>query len=308
MEKASLILVLVSLLLLISVSSITIPISAQLDLSNLEEQLKLAKEKVEQTKADPTTTVSNLTLDQDLSNMTLTQEQTNQIEKEPQLLIQCIERMNLNKDPGILCNTFADYLSDKCIRFDNLLDYCIGGLLGLYGSKMQQLNEFKKAKLIELKKAEELRESCTASPPAFNDVERVKSCMMVTTLNSSYTNIPPILSITPVESFSKIEIDLIAENPGFNPLSFKNITYAFFKEGKKVSSGCVAQPVPCRSPPSQEVGPFSTVQYPMEYSIDRTQNQTLLNGLFVVNGTYYFHFPNSTIDGKYFNFNITNVE
>ena len=71
--------------------------SAQLDLSNIEEQLKLAKEKVEQIKTDHTTTVSNLTLDHDLSNTT--QEQTNQIEKEPQLLIQCLERMNLkNRD------------------------------------------------------------------------------------------------------------------------------------------------------------------------------------------------------------------
>ena len=242
--------------------------------------------------------------------MTLTQEQTNQIEKEPQLLIQCLERMNLNEDPGNLCNTFADYLGDKCKRFDNLLDYCVGGLLKLYGSKEQELNEFKKAQSIEETKKKELRESCNTDPPAFNDSERVKSCMLVTKLNSTYTNIPPILSIAPVESYSKIELQLIAQNPGYSPLMFKNITYTFFKEGKKLSSGCVAQPVPCRSPPSPEVPPFSKAQYRLEYSIHRMENQTLLkpSSFVVKNATYYYQFPNSTIDGKYFNFNVTNTE
>ena len=33
------------------------------------------------------------------------------------------------KDPGRLCDSFADYLADKCKRFDNLLDFCAGDTL-----------------------------------------------------------------------------------------------------------------------------------------------------------------------------------
>ena len=173
----------------------------------------------------------------------MTQEQTNQIEKEPQILIRCIERMNLNEDPGSLCNTFADYLSDKCKRFDNLLDYCVGGLLGLYGLKMQEFNAFKKAQLIEEIKKKELRESCNTNPPAFNDSERVKSCMTVTKLNSSYYDRPPLLlSTNSTKDKSDYDVtyhvQFVAKNTGINPITFENVTYAFYKDGEKLFRLC----------------------------------------------------------------------
>ena len=82
-----------------------------------------------------------------------------------------------------------------------------------------------------------------------------------------------------------------------------NITYVIFEKGNKLSEGCIAVPVPCWSPTSQNVEPHSTVNYDIKYSLDAAQNQTL-NGPFAINGTYYFHFPSSKITGQNFNFKL----
>jgi hypothetical protein len=283
-----------SFLVIISLSSIAIPISAQYDSLSIEELLRLAKENVAQIKPDYT---SNITLDQfsnRLSNITLSQEQIKEVEAIRDLILYpCTQRIGIKEDPGNLCDAFADYLVEKCKRFDNLLGLCVSGLLGEY----------------EL--ARNYQISCVKNPPLYNDTQRIKSCLIITPLNSSYTHIPPILTVGPAfKSYSDIQIKITAENPAYNPLMFKNLTYSFFKDGKKISSGCVAQPASCRSPPSTslQILPSSSAQYSMEYLVDRGQNQTLVDVPFVVNGTYFFQFPNSTISGKYFSFNITKID
>jgi hypothetical protein len=104
------------------------------DYSNLEELLKLAKEKLEQTKPDYA--YSNITLDQfanPLTNMTLNQEQIKEVEAGHDVILnQCVQRVGVKEDPGKLCDAFADYLLSKCKRFDNLLVFCVNGLLGQY--------------------------------------------------------------------------------------------------------------------------------------------------------------------------------
>jgi hypothetical protein len=294
MIRVALTIILLSSLSLICMSVLAPPIFAQLDLPNLEEQLKLAKEKLEQVKPDYS--FSNITAEQfpnRLSNFTLNQEALKEVDAiRDFILYPCNHRIGIKEDPGKLCDAFADYLVEKCKRFDNLLGFCYNGLLGEY----------------EL--GRNLQISCFKNPPLYNDTLRIKSCLIVTPLNSSYTHIPPILTVGPaLKSYSDIQIKLTAENPAYNPLLFKNLTYTFFKDGKKISSGCVAQPTPCRSPSSTslQIPPSLNAEYSMEYSVDRGANQTLVNVPFVVNGTYFFQFPNSTVDGKYFSFNITKI-
>lgn len=249
-----------------------------------------AQEKVEQI-------ISNITAEQfpnHLSDITLSQEQQKEVETIRDLILYpCVNRIVAKGEPGKLCDAFADYLVDKCKRFDNVLGFCVGGKLGEY----------------ELGRNFQI--SCLKSPPLYYDVDRIQKCLIVTPLNSSYGNTPPILAIGPAsKSFNSIEIPFLAQNPAYNSLTFKNITYTFIKEGKKVADGCVSQAAPCRSPPeaSLVIKPFSITDYTIEYAVDRKQNQTLVNSPFVANGTYYYHFPNSTIEGKDFDFNITKME
>ena len=71
----------------------------------------------------------------------------------------CIERITIRKEqPGGLCDAFADYLIEKCKRFDNLLAYCTGQevLPAIYGSKrLEQL-------------------TCIKNPPIYSDAEKNK--------------------------------------------------------------------------------------------------------------------------------------
>lgn len=287
-------LLLLSFLSIVSISSLAISISAQYAPSNVEEQLQLAKEKLLQLQIKPDNN-SNIALDQfsnRLSNITLSREQVNEAEAIRELILYpCTQRIEDKEDPGNLCDAFADYLVEKCKRFDNLLGLCVSGLLGEY----------------EL--ARNYQMSCVKSPPLYSDTQRIKSCLTVTRLNSSYTHIPPILTLGPVfKSNTDIQIKITAENPAYDPLMFKNLTYTFFKNGKEVSSGCVAQDTACSSPPSTlvQILPSSSAQYTM--AIHTGANQTLIYVPFVVNGTYFFQFPNSTVDGKYFSFNVTKID
>ena len=273
--------------------STVLQVSAQ---PNLEEQLRLAKEKVQQIKPDYG--YSNITLDHfsnDLSNMTLNLEQVKEFEADPQFIVnQCIQRMGLKEDPGKLCDAFADYQVDKCKGFDNLLRFCLSGLIGEYESTRN------------------LQLSCEKSPPLYNDTTRIKICQVVIPLNSSLTTrqISPKLSAALTDkSSSTIGIQLIVENPGDIPITFVNMTYSLFENANKITDGCIAYPVPCKTPASGSVkasglvNPLSSAEYEFEYHPNATQNQTLI-GPFILNGTYYFHFPDSKTTGQDFNFKV----
>ncbi len=286
-----------------SVFSTILSVSAQYDVSSIEEQLELAKEKVAGILSEPDQTYSNLTLAQfptHLSNMTLSQEQVTEIEKDQSaIFMSCIDRISQKEQPGKLCDAFADYLMEKCDKFDNLLAYCLGSTLGKYESLRN------------------LQLSCSKIPPSYSDIGRINNCLTVLQLNSSYTDrlnsytdslrpptIPLKLSATITEKTpSNIRIRFVADNPNHNPIDLVNITYVIFEKGNKLSEGCIAVPVPCWSPPSQNVEPLSSVNYDIKYSLDAAQNQTL-NGPFAIKGTYYFHFANSKITGQNFNYKL----
>lgn len=285
------------LLLLFSTFSMLLQVNAQPpDYSNLEELLRLAKEKLQQIK--PEYNYSNMTLDQfsnELSNITLNQEQVKEFEADPQFIVnQCIQRMGLKEDPGKLCDAFADYQVDKCKKFDNLLRSCLSGLIGEYESTRN------------------LQLSCEKSPPLYNDTIRIKICQIVIPLNSSYTarTVAANLSATITDkSSSVIKIRLVAENLGDIPITFVNMTYSLFENASKLTDGCIAYPLPCKTLASGSVkasgivNPLSSADYEFEYHSNATQNQTLI-GPFVLNGTYYYHFPNSKTTGQDFDFKV----
>lgn len=282
------------LLLLFSTFSMLLQVNAQpIDYSNLEKLLKLAKEKLEHIKPD--NTYSNVTLDRfsdDLSNMTLNLEQVKEFEADPQFIVnQCIQRMALKEDPGKLCDAFADYQVDKCKKFDNLLRSCLSGLIGGY----------------ELTR--NLQLSCEKSPPLYNDTGRIKICQIVIPLNPSLTARTSLSATIIDKSSSALRIQLVAENLGDIPITFVNMTYSLLENANKLTEGCIAYPVPCKTPTSgsvkasELVGPLSSAEYEFEYHPNATLNQTL-NGPFVLNGTYYFHFPNSNTMRQDFNFKL----
>ena len=282
-------LILFSALSLISTSSVTVPISAQYDNPSLEDQLEIAKEKVAQIKSEYT--LSNATVEKfskHLSNITLSQEQIKEVEAVRDIILYpCTQRIDSEKkNPGSLCDAFADYLVDKCKRFDNLLAFCFGGFLGQYET------------------ARNLQLSCTASPPLYNDKKRIESCLTVVPLNSSYTDLPPVLSLGGFHidsSGTKIQLD--ARNPGYRPYMFENITYNIFQGGKKLVSGCIDHKSPCISSNSIGVLPNSTENYNIDNQVNTAQNPSKE---FIVNGTYYYHFfPNSKSVGQSFSYKHT---
>jgi hypothetical protein len=163
---------------------------------------------------------------------------------------------------------------EKCKRFDNLLAYCNGQevLPAIYGSKrLEQL-------------------SCIKNPPMYSDAEKIKSCINLVSLNSSYYDRPPLLSSnnsTKDKSDYDVTFNVLftAKNAGINPITFEKIIYDFYKDGKKLTSGCVGKPSGCRSPNSYTIPGLSSDNYQFEYTVG--SNQTGVPP-FILNGTYYY--------------------
>ena len=285
------ILVMFSILSTVYVFSIIIPVLAQYDASDIEEQLKLAQEKLAQISSEPNRTYSNLTLGQfsKLSNMMLNQEQFSELDKDRStIFIACLERIHQKEQPGSLCDGFADYLIEKCKKFDNLLAYCSGqeALPATYAQmRLEQI-------------------SCLKNPPAYSDIEKIKGCMNLVGLNSSYYDRPPFLFSTN-STKEKSDYDVTyhvlfkAKNGGINPITFEKIEYGFYKEGKKVASGCIGKPSGCRSPNSHAVPGLSSDNYQFDYTVGTNQSGA---PPFVLNGTYYYANSNTTIIGEPFRF------
>lgn len=78
-------------------------------------------------------------------NGTLTQEQVNEVEKNPSVFMAtCYSRIiDGNMDPGKICDSAFKYLYDKCERLDNLRDYCLsydkGGITPYMIDRLDQL-------------------------------------------------------------------------------------------------------------------------------------------------------------------------
>ena len=90
-----------------------------------------------------------------------------------------------------------------------------------------------------------------------------------------------------------------AKNSGINPITFEKVKYDFYKEGKKVASGCIGKPSGCRSPNSLTVPGLSSDNYQLDFTVGNNQSGV---PPFVLNGTYYYANSNTTIIGEPFRF------
>ena len=198
-------------------------------------------------------------------------------------------------------NILADYLVDKCKRFDNLLIFCSGGLLGQYESARN--NQLAENKLVVKLRA------CTKNPPADDNTELIDKCLKLGTLNSTYYSRPPQLSAsisnrytTYRDNSATVTFHLIAKNSGFFPLTLEAVKYGLFKQDKKLKEGCIGRLDGCASPNSYTIQGSSNGIYEFDYTTGSNQSETLGVPPYVINGTYYYFNPNSTILTKPFNF------
>jgi hypothetical protein len=118
-------------------------------------------------------------------NITLTREQVNEVEKDPQAIIQgCSYRLGLKLDPGKLCDAFSTYLHDKCERLDYLSDYC--GPLAVYYPKRI------------------IQKQCILNPPLPSDENGIKNCLNYTNFNTTYAILPLRFTLKSLDSYSLI--------------------------------------------------------------------------------------------------------
>jgi hypothetical protein len=200
----------------------------------------------------------DFTINGNYSDLTLTQEKSNEAEANREfVLTPCVERINLHEEPGKLCDTIADYLLDKCRRFDNLLSYCEVGFLKLY----------------QLGRSVQLQ--CIKNPPRLNDEAMIKLCLKVLQLNSSYTNRDPVVSLYQASLYpSSFDIDLLIRNPGSSPITFNSLGFDLIQAGENIFSGCVGKTSRgCNPQPGNIIKPFSSNIYNLNF--DSTNEQVL---------------------------------
>ena len=83
-------------------------------------------------------------------------------------------------------------------------------------------------------------------------------------------------------------VPFTAKNEGINPITFEKVIYDFYKDGKKLTSGCVGKPSGCRSPNSYTIPGLSSDNYQFDYTVGTNQSETLRVPPFILNGTYYY--------------------
>ena len=105
----------------------------------------------------------------------------------------------------------------------------------------------------------------------YSVAEKIKSCINLVSLNSSYYDRPPLLlSTNSTKDKSDYDVtyhvQFAAKNTGINPITFENITYAFYKDGERLYSGCVGKPSGCQSPNSYTIPGLSRDNYQFGYT------------------------------------------
>ena len=156
---------------------------------------------------------------------TLNEEQIKEVEKDPISIVDgCSYRVGLKLDPGKLCDAFSSYLHDKCERLDNLPDYC--GVVAVYYPKRIAQKE------------------CMSNTPLPNDTLGIKSCIDYIVFNSTYSKLPPILTLKQIlfDGYNVV-IDAIftVYNPNPLPKKLVSISYLATKQGNEIASGTIGE-------------------------------------------------------------------
>lgn len=216
------------------------------------------------------------------TNITLSAEQINEVEKEPGRIIEnCSSRITSETDPGKLCDAFYNYLNDKCKRLDNIPDYC-GGTFSYAGKRSTQ-------------------KACNLDPPLLNDTEGVKKCFEYVDYGSIYPG-ALLLSLEGVrldKAYGVIEPKFSLLNLNKYSIGFISIIYTISKQGHKLSSDWIGDGAPNPTSAMEEILPLGSQEY-----VGHGKLTSAVNTLapYVVNGTYRYQNQSSGVVTKQFNF------
>jgi hypothetical protein len=222
---------------------------------------------------------------------TLNEEQIKEVEKDPISIVDgCSYRVGLKLDPGELCDSFSNYLHDKCERLDNLPDYC--GPVAVYHPKRTAQKE------------------CMSNTPLPNDTLGIKSCIDYIVFNSTYSKLPLNIKLNYIyfNNFNAtVDAAFSLYNP--NPVAKKlfNVAYIAAKQGNKVASGFLGDVMSnhtnCSDFCGYFIGPFETKDFAIpsgEVSSSAWSN-IQNNTPYQINGIYKFNGSSGT-EIKQFNF------
>jgi hypothetical protein len=162
------------------------------------------------------------------SSITLSPDQINEVEKNPQDMIdKCVNRINLKDDPGKLCDAFAIYLKDKCQKLDSLPDYCQA--VSIY-------NGIRPTQVV-----------CLTNRPLRGDNAGIKKCLDYILFDSTYSSYPLNFTVNHFIDYSFFDkfsnstingfsIGFSVLNPNAIPMKITDIYYDVVRGGEKVIS------------------------------------------------------------------------
>jgi hypothetical protein len=229
------------------------------------------------------------------ANNTLTSEELNEIEKNPEQIIDsCDARIDSKLDPGKLCDAYFVYLDGKCDRLDYLTAYC--------------------HKFVMPNTKRSIQRDCNISPPKSNDLKRFKICAQYVNLKS----VPLTLSLKGVHfaeivnrsdtlhTYKVIETTFSVSNPNSDPVKLISISYIVSKDGIKLVSGAVGDLAPnpylC-STCNLEIASGETNEFSDKQIISSHEAVNVVsNSSYVINGNYRYENSSSGIESKQFNF------
>ena len=211
---------------------------------------------------------------------TLTQEQINEVEKNPiDILSGCNSRVDSRLDAGNLCDSFSTYLDDKCKRLDNIPDYC--GVVGVYLPKRV------------------IQKDCISNPPLETDVKRSERCVDYIPIDFP---IPLNFKVEIEKGSLSTEVTFSVHNPNPHVVTVRDISYNIARNGENWGSGEInygnAEFLDCTSY-CFDIDAKSTRTF--KSSLPRL-NSTSSDYPYIIDFVYKYENPDSTTVTKSFNF------
>jgi len=261
-----------------------------------------------------------------MTGRSLTQEEINQIEKEPiTTLGNCRNRSDF--DPRGLCFTFYEYLESKCSRLEFLPSYC--GAVASYNRTASLYARINSMPTI--------KQQCIQDPPLPNDTEGIKKCIGYVQFDSRYNTMPPELIIRRIEvqdndsrtlnvqEYMKsqvnktnepnkdtvlVKIDIAVKNPNIGPIHVEDISLNVSQKENQIISDRINSSPQNLCTGSNYIG---CISYPIKgltsYDILReiqvqTGKMDLNDSKYLINATLGYKFDNSeVIQSKSFSIN-----
>lgn len=228
------------------------------------------------------------------TNITLTAEQINEVEKDPKTIIEgCSYRLDQKLDPGKLCDSYSTYLHDKCERLDYLSEYC--GSIAIYFPKRI------------------IQKQCISNSPLPSDLRGIERCIDYFAFNSTYSKIPLILLLKGLSiknlyntnsGYYIAEAEFSLNNPNAVPMSLISISYKISKSGTNLVSGDLPQNLILCHVCNGIIKPINTSEFTDSQSFRAPTGSNVIssNVPFVIQGTYEYLNSSLGTVSKQFNF------